>query len=305
MNLHDMRRVVRVAKQDADLVNAILDEHDSMLSPAERAALYQLIRMVAPSDARVAELGTYLGGTTRLFGEAFRRSGVRNEPRIEVHDFFEHNAASREQLRDHPLYNERDFFAIWQANTEPYADLVDLHRGDLREVAADGPPLWMLYVDIVKSDFLINPVMQRCLPRLSVGGLLVHQDYFHWQSPWVVYATERIMDHLELVGTASNHMMILRLREAIPAELLELDYLTGLDWTDKDALMQRAIDRFDGLRAGLLRISRLNLISIEGLDLPADEIGALREEFADSARLQRYLTSVVRCHESNAPRAVW
>jgi hypothetical protein len=269
MNLREIRRLVRVAIQDADLVGSILDTHASMLSPAERAALYQLIRMVAPGDARIAELGTYLGGTTRLFGEAFRRSGVRGEPRIEVYDFFEHNPESSRSLRDHPLYDERDFFAIWQANTEPYADLVELHRGDLRDVAIDGPPLWMCYVDIVKSDFLINPVMQRCLPRLSVGGLLVHQDYFHWQSPWVVYATERIMSHLEVVGTVSNHTMILRLREEIPAEL------------------------------------RLNLISIEGLDLPQDEIHALREEFADSQRLQRYLSSVVQCHESEAPRAVW
>jgi hypothetical protein len=305
VNLHDMRRLVRVAKEDADLVSAILGEHESMLSPAERAALYQLIRMLAPADARIAELGTYLGGTTRLFGEAFHRSGVRNEPRIEVYDFFEHNGESRRQLRDHPLFDKRDFFDIWQANTLPYADLVELHRGDLRHAATDGPPLWMLYVDIVKSDFLINPVMQRCLPRLRVGGLLVHQDYFHWQSPWVVYATERIMDHLELVGTASNHTMILRLREEIPAELLELDYLTGLDWTDKDLLMQRAIDRFEGLRAGLLRISRLNLISVEGLDLPADEIDALRREFAESQRLQRYLDGVLEVHNSQAPRSVW
>jgi hypothetical protein len=305
MNLRAIRRLVRVAIQDADLVGAILDEHASMLSPAERAALYQLIRLVAPNDARVAELGSYLGGTTRLFGEAFHRSGVRDEPRIEVYDFFEHNEESRRSLRDHPLYDERDFFAIWQANTEPYADLLELRRGDLRDVAAEGPPLWMLYVDIVKSDFLINPVMQRFLPRLSVGGLLVHQDYFHWQSPWVVYTTERIMDHLEIVGTASNHMLMLRLREEIPADLLELDYLTGLDWTDKDLLMQRAIDRFEGLRAGLLRISRLNLISIEGLELPTDEISALRAEFADSERLQRYLNCVVQTHESTAPRAVW
>jgi len=69
--------------------------------------------------------------------------------------------------------------------------------------------------------------------------------------------------------------------------------------------MQRAIDRFEGLRAGLLRISRLNLISLEGLDLPTDEISALREEFVESERLQRYLSAVLETHGAGVPRAVW
>jgi hypothetical protein len=77
----------------------------------------------------------------------------------------------------------------------------------------------------------------------------------------------------------------LRLIADVPAEVLELDYLTGLDWTDKDLLMQRAIDRFTGLRAGLLRVSRLNLMSIEGLDLPTAEVEGLRGEFAYSSRV--------------------
>jgi hypothetical protein len=147
--------------------------------------------------------------------------------------------------------------------------------------------------------------MQRFLPRLAVGGLLVHQDYFHWQSPWVVYTTEHIMDRLQYVATVSNHTMVLRLADEIPAETLELDYLTGLDWTDKDLLMQRAISRFSGLRAGLLRISRLNLMSIEGLDLPAAEVEALREEFGYSARVQRYLDEVQRVHATATLRSIW
>jgi hypothetical protein len=305
MKLYDLRRLVRATAEDADLVAALVEERGSMLSPGERAALYQLVRLVAPPDARIAELGSYIGGTTRLFGSALRRSGVRDEPRIEVYDFFEHNETSREQLGDHPLYDDHDFFAIWRANTKPYADLVDLHRGDLREARGDGPPLWMLYVDIIKSAELVNPVMQRFLPRLDVGGLLVHQDYFHWQSPWVVYTTEHIIEHFQYVTTVSNHTMILRLVSEIPAEMLQVDYLTGLDWTDKDLLMQRAIDRFPGLRGGLLRISRLNLMSLEGRDLPSDEVAELREEFAYSARAQRYLDEVERVHETAALRSMW
>ena len=305
MKLHELRRLVRAANEDADLVNALLEPGASMLSPGERAALYQLVRLVAPADARIAELGTYLGGTTRLFGEALHRSGVRDEARIEVYDFFAPNETSRSRLQDHPLYNDQDFFAIWRENTRSYADLIDLHRGDLREAGSDGPPLWMLYVDIIKDAALVNPVMQRFLPRLAVGGLLVHQDYFHWQSPWVVYTTEHIMDHLQYVATVSNHTMVLRLIDELPAETLELDYLTGLDWTDKDLLMQRAINRFSGLRAGLLRISRLNLMSIEGLDLPTAEVEALREEFGYSSRIQRYLDEVQRVHATATLRSIW
>ena len=42
----------------------------------------------------------------------------------------------------------------------------------------------------------------------------------------MVYTTEHIMGHFQYVATVSNHTMILRLIDALPDELLQLDYLT-------------------------------------------------------------------------------
>jgi hypothetical protein len=294
--------IVSVAQHDADLIADRVGSEISMLSAAEISVMYTLLRVVAPPDGRVAELGTYLGGTTCVFGEALRRQGGKG--RIEVYDFFEHNEASRRRLAAHPLYDPDDFFAIWEQNTAAYADMLEVHRGDLRQTATEtAAPLWMLYVDIVKSGVLIGPVMQSLLPRLEVGGMLVHQDYYHWQSPWVVFATERVIDHFEVVGTVSNHTMILRLASKIPASVLEVDD-ASLPWDEKDRLFRRAILRFGGIRSALLRISRLNLMSAEGLALPAGEIEAIRNDFANAPRVQRYLDEVVRVDASGS-RAMW
>ena len=302
-----IKRLVEVATADADLIADRVGSEISMLSPAEISVVYSLVRVAAPAGARIAELGSYLGGTTCVFGEALRRGGAGRggAGRVEVYDFFEHNRTSRRKLAAHPLFDEHDFFAIWQDNTSSYADLLEVHRGDLRQTAIEAiDPLWMLYVDVVKSDILIGPVMRSFLPRLQVGGLLVHQDYYHWQSPWVVYATERVIDHFDIVGTVSNHMMVLQLRSPIPDRMLEIDDVADLTWTEKDRLFKRAIQRYGGIRSAFLRVSRLNLMSIEGRELPDREIAALRTDFAAATRVQRYLDEVLRVHQSGE-RGVW
>lgn len=70
-----LERIVAVAQQDADLIADRVGGDISMLSAAEVSVLYTLVRAAAPQDARIAELGTYLGGTTCVFGEALRRKG--------------------------------------------------------------------------------------------------------------------------------------------------------------------------------------------------------------------------------------
>lgn len=254
-----VERLVLVADQDADLIGGPVESSASMLSRAERAVLYQLVRHALPIRPRIAELGCYIGGTTELFGEAMRRNGV-TDARLEVYDFFEHNAASRRRLRSDPDWNATDFYDIWHRTTEPYRDLIDLHRGDLRTTASDRTaPLDLLYVDTVKHQSLISPVMQSFVPRLRTGRFLVHQDYFHWQSPWVVYATERIMSSLRILGSVSNHTLVLRLDRRPSSKDLAIDDVADLSRDEKIGLMRRAIDRQHGVRRGLLRVSLVHL----------------------------------------------
>lgn len=301
----DLSRVVRCAIRDADLLNVVPE--GSMLDAAQAAVLHQLTRLYFTGQGRIAELGAFTGGTTRIFGEALRRSGYRR-PVLEVYDLFEHNGASRARLADHPLYEADGFQAIWAANTAEYADLLLPCIGDLRQTATTyTEPLETLYVDIVKHPSVIAPVVQHFLPRLRRGGLLIHQDYFHWQSPWVVVSTERLIDRFEVLGAVSNHMLVLRLKRPIPDRLLQVDD-AALPPAEQLSLMRRAIARFEGTRAGLLRVSMINLLAGTGvLDVDA-EAAALRADFADVARggrVLRYLDGALRHREKAGERPIW
>ena len=300
-----MARFVKTVAEDADLLSGLTTDSSSMLSPGEIVSLYMLTRMYLPPDGRIAELGAYLGGTTCVFGEALRRLGY-SHPCLEVYDFFEHNESSRKRLSQDPDFEPDSFFRIWERNTTAYRQLIELHRGDLREEAnKETVPLDTLYVDVVKHDSLINPVMQKFVPRLRVGGLLIHQDYFHWQSPWVVYSTERIIDHCEIIGTVSNHTMILKLAEPVPRIDIVLDYVDGLSRTEILALMGRAIQRYPGIRRGLLRVSLVNLAaSWDEFDAEA-EIAGIRADYEPDSRVVRYLDAATSLLAGDDANPMW
>src|SRR3546814_1085590 len=84
--------------------------------------------MCLTNRVRVAELGCYVGGTTSIFGEASPDGSV-----IEVYDLFEHNAASRERLKDDPDSDEKSFFRVRERNIRAYRSKIHLNRGDLVE----------------------------------------------------------------------------------------------------------------------------------------------------------------------------
>lgn len=301
----DAAFVLDFAIRDADLMR--LGSEHSMLDERQAAVVYMLTRLCCGPGARVAELGSYVGGTTSLLGAALRRSGAEARC-LEVYDLFEHNSASRKRLAGHSRFDPDSFLPIWEHNVAEVRELVELCVGDLR-VTAQGrrEPLDLLYVDIVKHPAVIAPVVQHFLSRLRPGGLLLHQDYFHWQSPWVVTSTERLIDYFRIVGAVSNHMLVLELERAIPADLLAVDD-AQLPRSAQESLMRAAISRQSGIRAGLLRVSRLNLMmGAEGFAFES-EADSIRDEFGvqqSSRRVIRYLDEVIRLRAESGGRPTW
>jgi predicted O-methyltransferase YrrM len=260
-----------------------------MLSNEELSFLDGLLR-AAPSPPRlIAELGTYVGGTTVLMGAA-----TPPTCRFEVYDLFEHNKASRKRLSDDPLFDPVSFYTIWERNTAALRDRIDLKHGDILQSYKDTTePLDLLYVDIVKHHSLVN-AMIHFYDRLQVGGILLHQDYFHWQSPWLVYQMESLLPWFELLGDAGMNMTVYRKLAPLPAEALAMDFLTGIPDSEKLALFDRAIARYNKARAGMLRVSRLRLQQQLGQPPAEAEMESVAADFADSARVSRYLEAFRR-----------
>jgi hypothetical protein len=297
-SLDELKNLVKRAREKAcEFAPLLARLPETMVSPEEAYAAYLLATEARSERGVVAELGAYTGGTSCVFGEALRAASAAPKT-LEVYDFFKHNAKSRRRMRGQPLFERESFFRTWEAHTRPYADLIDVFVGDLIETQSTSQrPISLLYVDVVKHEALINPVMQSFMRRLLVGaGIIFHQDYFHWQSPWIVYAMEKVRPYLEAVGTISNHAAVFRLVRAIPEELLTLDYVTGLSWPEKLALMDAAIERFGGLRGALLTVSKFNL-ALEYEDFDFDlELERSRPKLLQP-RVMLYINALLRQRE--------
>ncbi|MEY9536381.1 hypothetical protein [Sinorhizobium fredii] len=279
-----IRRFLSTAPFSKSLVEQIRKLHPySMLSDEEVYFLDNFCWSL-PDPVRVAELGAYIGGTTSIFG-----AGTPSGSQIEVYDLFEHNPASRSRLKDDPLFEENSFFPIWERNTKRYRDKLIIRRGDVLETAKQSrEPLDVLYIDIVKHPSLIN-VMLEFYQRLKVGGILMHQDYFHWQSPWIVYQMEHLLDHFDLIGDVGLNMTVYRKKREIPAE--NVDFLS-FDIEQVTSLFDKAIARYGHSKAGMLRVSKLRLIIGTDKKREAELVKEVEETHGESPRVMRYLNEL-------------
>lgn len=307
-SLDELKRLVsRAREQTAEFAPVLSRLPETMVSPEEAYAAYLLASELCTQDGVIAELGAYTGGTSCVFGEALRKASAPPKS-LEVYDFFKHNAKSRRRMRGTPLFQRDSFFPTWQEHTRPYADLIDVFAGDLLETqAASKRPIALLYVDVVKHEALINPVMHSFLRRVLVGqGIIFHQDYFHWQSPWIVYATEKLRPYIEEVGTISNHSAVFRLTKPIPDELLALDYASGLSWPEKLSLMDAAIARYPGLRGALLTVSKFNL-ALEYSEFDFDLELERKRPTLLQPRVMQYVNALLRQREEikKRRRSAW
>lgn len=284
----DIRHGLLAAKQlGATLVKAPTNQ--AAISVPEICAVNYCLTRAGSGAMRIAELGTYTGHTANILASLSHR-----EARIEIYDFFEHNDQSRKSLANHPAYDSTDFFAVWAYNTREHSEKFVVNRGDLNESKNnERSPLDILFVDIVKHESVVNTVVDPFYDRLRVGGFLLHQDYYHWQSPWLVYQMEMLEDAFTLVGDFGNNMSVYVKRRPLTEAEKQTDYVDGLSAAEKYDLFDRAIQRFPGLRAGNLMASKLRLSIEDGAFDSHQLFDEIQAEFGSNARISGYADRIM------------
>src|SRR3546814_21545 len=84
--------------------------------------------------------------------------------------------------------------------------------------------------------------------RVKVGGIVLQQDYFHWQSPWLVYQMEHLSEYFELLGDVGYNMTIYRKKKPIEIDA-GFDYL-NIPSSQIFELFDRAISRYAASKIG-------------------------------------------------------
>jgi hypothetical protein len=223
----------------------------TMLKGDELQLLYWLARDHYAGEGTIVDAGPFLGGSTVALC-----AGLADHPRVPNKDGAVH---SYDQFLYDPFYapwvaslgeqltDGQSFAHLWRRVTQPFAQHIVLHEGDVIETARGEGPIEILFLDICKS-WEINAAVLRCFfSRLLPGrSMVVQQDYLHFYEYWLVLAMDLLKPCFEYVGRVEDGSSVLwRCVLPVPQELLHVD-LRALPKARKAAAFEAEVTRSEG-----------------------------------------------------------
>ncbi len=222
-----------------------LQSFTAMLSFAERAALYKIGRDHYTGRGVIVDGGAFLGGSAAAFAEGMKAAGRTRRHAIRSYELGLCDRFMAQAFKDWLGLEMREgdsFAALLERNLEPYGDLIDLRLGDIHETAiVETDPVEVLFLDVCKSAEINAFVTRHFFPQLRPGeSLLVQQDFYSGNLPWLHMTLGQFADRLECLGSADSTMFY-RLRAPIGAEEAARDPWTTMPTADAMACFERAI----------------------------------------------------------------
>jgi len=242
----------------------------SMMSLPEKQFLFGLASRYYAGKGIIVDAGIFLGASTRCFGEGVhsnprREEIVANWPQpIVSYDRAIVNPNMPHFFRRHGLTFSaapgESFESELRRNVAPVKDLVDLRIGDFTDATAPGCPVEILFLDILKTPALSLRAFRMFYPKLVPGrSVVVHQDYFFEELPWIKTHHEALAAYFDFVGEIGSSAVFL-CRKDIPQEVADA---LGNDMPPAEQLrlasiaMQRSADP---ARRFFMALSKMRLI---------------------------------------------
>jgi hypothetical protein len=219
---------------------------NSMLSTAEKRMLYYLTREYYSGRGAIADMGTYLGGSTICFAVALQERGHTGRA-IHSYDLFKlSNFELERDFKDNPPRDLRTR-EIFDHNLREYASLITVHEGDVLNFPWTNGPIELLFIDIAKSYKVFDHILLSYFPSLVPNqSLVILQDYI-WKDtgPWHHVVMEKLSDYFEYLFDTTINSVVFVLTKPIPREELERCLWTEIPFDEKVQLMDRAIEKMD------------------------------------------------------------
>jgi hypothetical protein len=189
-------------------------------TPEERAFCEWYARAAYRGAGAIVDLGSWLGSTTLPLARGMSHRDRRRGTRIHAYDRFiweewmtEFAEASGVRLDYRP---GDDFRRTFEDALGPHLRLVDIHTADLCVERWSGGPIELIVIDAMKSWELAENILRQFLTHLAGGGVIFHQDFAHYYTPWIHLIGYRLRDHFTIFyDVPKSDAVAFRLRRSL------------------------------------------------------------------------------------------
>jgi hypothetical protein len=224
----------------------------SMLSSEESRLLAWAARERYTGEGVIVDGGPFLGGSTAALcvglqenRRTSRKAGVVHSFDLFLNDNCFYDTYLEELGEDVPL--GESFLPVYERLMSPYREFLCVHPGDLCTVPYAAGPIEILFVDVAKSWELNASIVSKFFRHLIPGkSLVIHQDYLHFYSYWLVITMWFFRDYFTYEGRVDEgYSALFAYTRKIPEDMLETD-LRSLPVAQKRAAFENELARTTG-----------------------------------------------------------
>lgn len=240
----------------------------TMLVPDELRLLHHLAEECYGGFGVIVDGGSFLGGSTVALADGVRRNPHRrriSEERV-IHSFdrFEVEDWTRGIYFPESTPAGAIFRDQFENNVAPYADLIEVHAGDVLAHEWKNGPIEILFIDMAKHWKVCDWVTWQFFPHLIPGrSIVVQQDYLYTRCvAWLHVTMEFYADYFEYVCDTEVNSVVFLYKKQIPESVLRRNTVESLTFEEKMALMDRAASRFDGAKRDMMLAAKAHFVEM-------------------------------------------
>lgn len=263
----------------------------SMIVDPEQRMLHVLARDVYRGEGIIVDAGIFAGRSSEILTKALREradssklASHRIKP-VHSYDLGLCDGFMAGLLNEHydaGLADGDSFLPILEKNLAPFSDMLTFHPGDITTEEAPGD-IEILFLDVCKTSAVNLHLMREFLPRLTVGGILIQQDFVHEWLPWIHVYMGLLDDYFEHIGTYGSST-VYRLVKPIAIDL-SVDYYETLEIPAIDKLIAKAMKPLTDAQKYLVKFAQGRMYVDKGAKIDARYIfEVLTTEYVTCAR---------------------